>query len=69
MIVLGRRPLETGLAEHLEHNNADRPNRSLGQRAPFGLDTTPERIKDPDLARPRRTDRLGGLVHEYRMAA
>jgi hypothetical protein len=69
MLILGRRHLETVLAEYVEHYNAHRPHRSLGQRAPSALDTAPERIRDPDLARLRRTDRLGGLVHEYRVAA
>jgi Integrase core domain len=34
MIILGRRHLETVLAEYVEHYNAHRPHRSLDQRAP-----------------------------------
>ncbi len=69
MIILGRRHLETVLAEYVEHYNARRPHCSLRQRAPSALDTVPEHIGHPDLARLRRTDRLGGLVYEFRMVA
>ena len=69
MLILGRRHLEAVLAEYVEHYNAHRPHRSLGQRAPSALDTAPALIGDVDLARLRRTDRLGGLIHEYRMVA
>ena len=51
------------------HYNAHRPHRSLSQRAPCALDTAPALIGDVDLARLRRADRLGGLVHEYPMVA
>ena len=69
MLILGRRHLETVLAEYVEHYNSHRPHRSLGQAAPSALDSTPEHDTDPDLARLRRTDHLGGLIHEYRMVA
>jgi len=69
MLILGRRHLETVLAEYIEHYNSHRPHRSLGQAAPSALDSTPEHDTDPDLVRLRRTDRLGGLIHEYRLVA
>jgi hypothetical protein len=69
MFILGRRHLETVLAEYVEHYNSHRPHRSLNQRSPSALDSTPEHTRDPDLAGLRRTDRLGGLIHEYRMVA
>ena len=59
MLILGRRHLEAVLAEYVEHYNSHRPHRSLGQRAPSASDTTPALIGDVDLARLRRTDRLG----------
>jgi transposase InsO family protein len=68
-LILGRRHLETVLAEYVEHYNSHRPHRSLNQRSPSALDTTSAHIGDVDLARLRRTDRLGGLIHEYRMVA
>ena len=68
-LILGRRHLETVLAEYVEHYNSHRPHRSLGQRSPSALDTTPALIGDVDLTKLRRSDRLGGLIHEYRMVA
>jgi len=68
-LILGRRHLETVLAEHVEHYNSHRPHRSLSQRAPSALDTAPAHIGDVDPTRLRRTDHLGGLIHEYRMVA
>ncbi|MDA8037700.1 MAG: integrase core domain-containing protein [Actinomycetota bacterium] len=68
-LVLGRRHLEAVLVEYVEHYNAHRPHRSLRQRAPSALDTAPVLTGDVDIARLRRTDRLGGLIHEYRMIA
>ena len=68
-LILGRRHLETVLAEYVEHYNSHRPHRSLNQRSPSALDTASAHIGDVDLARLRRTDHLGGLIHEYRMVA
>jgi putative transposase len=64
MIILGRRHLEAVLAEYVEHYNAHRPHRSLSQGSPADSDATPPTIGDVDAA-----DRLGGLLHEYRMVA
>jgi putative transposase len=69
MIILGRRHLEAVLAEYVEHYNAHRPHRSLSQRPPADSDAAPPTIGDVDAARLRRADRLGGLIHEYRMVA
>jgi len=69
MLILGRRHLEAVLAEYVEHYNAHRPHRSLGQRPPARSEATPSTISDVDAARLRRADRLGGLIHEYRMVA
>jgi putative transposase len=69
MLILGRRHLEAVLAEYVEHYNAHRPHRSLSQRPPADSDATPPTIGDVDAARLQRTDRLGGLIHEYRMVA
>jgi putative transposase len=69
MLILGRRHLETVLAEYVEHYNAHRAHRSLNQRAPSATATTPLILGDADLARLQRADRLGGLIHEYRITA
>ena len=69
MLILGRRHLETVLAEYVAHYNSHRPHRSLKQRPPAASAAAPPGINDVDAARLRRTDRLGGRVHEYRMVA
>ncbi len=69
MLILGRRHLQAVLSEYIEHYNSHRPHRSLGQRAPSAPDVIRPLLADTDLAKLRRTDRLGGLVQEYRMVA
>ncbi|MDA8282556.1 MAG: integrase core domain-containing protein [Actinomycetota bacterium] len=66
MVILGRRHLEAVLAGYVAHYNARRP---LAQHPPSALDSPPTPIDDIDPAKVRRTDRLGGLVHDYRMVA
>ena len=51
------------------HDNQHRPHRSLAQRAPLALERARSPISCPDATRLRRTDKLGGLIHEYRLAA
>ena len=48
MLILGRRHLETVLAEYVEHYNTHRPHRSLSQRAPSALASTAALIGDVD---------------------
>ena len=69
LLILGRRHLEHVLAEYLLHYNDHRPHRSLAQRPPLhtGSDDHPAELSD--LERIRRRDRLGGLIHEYQLAA
>ncbi|MDA8358271.1 MAG: integrase core domain-containing protein [Actinomycetota bacterium] len=68
MLILGGRHLEAVLAEYVEHYNSHRPHRSLDQGAPSAPGATPVLIGTADPSRLRRADRLGGLIHEYRMA-
>ncbi len=57
------------LTEYLQHYNAARPHRSLGQLAPAQADTRrPEPINVAD-HRIRLKQVLGGLIHEYYVAA
>ena len=68
LLILGHRHLEAVLAKYVDHYNGHRPHRSLDQQCPFGVtETVP--ITDPDTAGIRRTDVLGGLIHEYRLVA
>lgn len=71
LLILGRRHLEHVVTTYTLHDNEHRPHRSLGQRPPLAL---PPRTDEPEgelvlLDRLRRRDRLGGLIHEYQLAA
>jgi putative transposase len=66
MLIFGHRQLESVLIEYLAHYNEHRPNRAVGQRPPAVPTTRPI----PDVATPViRRDVLGGLIHEYELAA
>jgi putative transposase len=69
ILILGRRHLESVLVEFIEHYNEHRPHRSLTQRCPRSWDSDPAPVFDPHLVHLQRADRLGGLIHEYRMVA
>jgi putative transposase len=67
LLILGRRHLQHVLAAYVRHFNEHRPHRALGQRPPLS-DRQP--LADViDLDRLRRRDLLGGLIHEYQLAA
>jgi transposase InsO family protein len=67
MLVFNRRQLEAVLSEFVDHYNSHRPHRSLQRAPPIG--TTPVLVQWPDSRFLRRSDRLGGLIHEYGLAA
>jgi putative transposase len=69
MLIFTPRQLEAVLAEYVDHYNGHRPHRSLEQRVPLTVESKSASIGNPDLARLRRTDKLGGLIHEYKLAA
>jgi transposase InsO family protein len=69
ILIIGRRHLEQVLAEYIAHYNEHRPHRALDQRAPQSLGLMPAPIRDPDPTRLRRTEILGGIIHEYRLVA
>jgi putative transposase len=65
MLVLGRRHLEGVIHTHTAHYNDARPHRGLALK-------TPEPQRDPappEAVRVPRRDVLGGLIHEYELAA
>ena len=72
LLILGRRHLETVVHIYAKHYNEHRPHRSLGQQpplakpAPISERASRERLR---LDRLRRRDRLGGVIHEYDLAA
>jgi putative transposase len=66
-LILGRRHLERVLRTYIEHYNEARPHRGLGLRTPAGR-ALPA-LSDLRAADVRRRDVLGGLIHEYGVAA
>jgi putative transposase len=66
ILILGRGHLERVLRTYVAHNE-HRPHRALAQRPPLG---EPRAAPEPPVRLDvRRRDRLGGLLHEYELAA
>jgi transposase InsO family protein len=69
LLILNRRHLERVLAVFVDHYNGHRPHRALNlappnperQPLPFATSSASDHLK--------RRDRLGGLIHEYSLAA
>ena len=73
LLIVGRRHLERVVAAYTLHYNEHRPHRSLDQRPPVSH-ISPADARAPagdfvPLEHLRRRDRLGGLIHEYHLAA
>jgi transposase InsO family protein len=69
MLVFNRRQHETVHAEFVDHYNSHRPHRALGQAAPLSTSRSLAPIPSPGPTYLRRADRLGGLIHECKLAA
>ena len=72
LLIVGSRQLERVVAAYTLHYNEHRPHRSLGQRPPLAPTAPPDEqvpVEVLRLDRLRRRDRLGGLIHEYQLAA
>ena len=67
ILIVSRGQLERVLREYVAHHNTHRPHRALSQQPPIPK-PIPTRTPPGD-ARVRRRDRLGGLLHEYELAA
>ena len=71
LLIVGRRQLEHVLGVYIRHYNRGRPHRALDLKPPdasarssaVGVDTPTEDLQV------RRRDLLGGLIHEYELAA
>jgi putative transposase len=70
LLIVGRRHLEHALHVYVRHYNEQRPHRALHLRPPdspvrlvAGADSTPHALHV------NRRDLLGGLIHEYELAA
>jgi putative transposase len=68
ILIVDRRHLERVLPACISHYNEHRPHRSLGQRPPIE-EPPPGSETDVALDHVRRRDVLGGLIHEYKIAA
>jgi putative transposase len=68
ILIISRRQLERVLRAYVEHYNDHRPHRSLGLAPPQPRPTLRHNAP-PELEHVRRRDRLGGLIHEYSVAA
>ena len=68
LLIVNEHHLRQVLTEYLRHYNTARPHRTLGQLAPAQADTRPPEIKLAKY-RIRWKQVLGGLTHEYQIAA
>jgi putative transposase len=66
-LIWKQRHLMTVLRESEDFYNTHRPHRTLNQAAP--LRPLPDNVTDLDHFRVRRHDRVGGVIHEYRLVA
>jgi transposase InsO family protein len=70
ILIFGRRSLEAVLQTYVAHYNGHRPHRALDLQAP---DTQTPRRSATGASAPQpkfhRKDRLGGLIHQYSLAA
>ena len=69
LLILNQQHLESALAAFVHHYNAHRPHRGLNLTPP----QPPRALRRSTVAsldgRVQRRDRLGGLIHEYGLAA
>jgi putative transposase len=69
LLIANRRHLQRVLAEFIGHYNSHRPHRALGLAPPEPRALAPHHAKAPAVPAIRRNHRLGGVIHEYTMAA
>jgi putative transposase len=70
LLILGRRQLEHILRVYVKHYNGERPHRALDLKPPDSRIHSPiARISTPHAPQVNRRDLLGGLIHEYELAA
>jgi hypothetical protein len=69
LLIVNERHLRRVLDEYLRHYNTARPHRALGQLTPAQAGTRPPEPVDLAERRIRQKQVLGGLTHEYYIAA
>jgi hypothetical protein len=65
LLIFSRRHLEAVLAEYVRHYNRTRPHRGLELESPQAATVN----KETRTGTIRRRDVLGGVIHEYELAA
>jgi putative transposase len=68
LLIVNRRHLERVLRTCVDHYNSHRPHRSLNLKPPEPAEQK-SHVAHPSSASVKRLDRLGGLIHEYSLAA
>jgi putative transposase len=70
LLIIGRRRLGHLLPTWLQQYNQQRRHRALDLKPPDSSARSPVRVdSNPQDLQVRRHDRLGGLIHEYELAA
>ena len=69
LLIVNEYHLRRVLTEYVLHYNTGRPHRSLGQLTPAQADTEPPAPINLGEHPIRRKQVLGGLTHEYQIAA
>jgi putative transposase len=70
LLIVGRRQLEYVLRAYLRHYNCQRPHRALDLKLPDARTTSSiQACSQPQELHVWRRDLLGGLIHEYELAA
>jgi putative transposase len=69
LLILSRRHLERVLRVFVDHDNSDGPRRSLNLMPPNPEQPTLRPLVPPRSDHAEQRDRLGGLIHEYGLAA
>jgi transposase InsO family protein len=68
ILIFGQRQLQRALDTYVGHYNGHRPHRAVGLAPPDGR-TVVRLVPGPRPDCAERRDRLGGLIHEYSLAA
>jgi len=69
LLIINRRHLERVLRVFAQHYNTHRPHRSLNLVPPELSEQKAHAVRLSPTATVERRDRLGGLIHEYNLAA
>jgi putative transposase len=69
LLIFSRRQLEHVLRTYADHYNRHRPHRSLALRSPERSSMNAISLRATPHLKLKRTDLLGGLIHEYEHAA